>query len=313
MKLVTFAPSDTQPRLGSLRPDGCIVDLTSTERHPLTSMLALIDAGEDGLEMAQEAEQHGASYDIAEVRLLAPLPEPRQMRDFLIFEQHLRQARANRGRITGAPPSDPEAINVPESWYERPVYYKCNRFSVTGPESDIIWPSCACILDYELELGTIIGRRGRDIPAEDALDYVFGYTVFNDVSARDVQLREMEAGLGPAKGKDFDTGNVIGPCIVTRDEIPDPHRLEMIARVNGEEVCRNSSATSQHCITDMIAWVSTDETIYPGEFLGSGTVGNGCGLENGRLLAPGDVVELEITGIGTLRNRVVGKEGAQSA
>lgn len=300
-------------RLGALTPKGDVVDLTASGHPALADMLTLIDAGEAGLDHARAAAEGGEPTARDEVRLLPPLPEPRQMRDFLIFEQHLRQARAGRGRITGGPLKDPAEISVPASWYERPVYYKCNRFSVIGPDDDIVWPSCAEVLDYELELGVVVGLGGRDIPPTRAYDHVFGYTVFNDVSARDVQFRDMECGLGPAKGKDFDTGNVIGPCIVTRDEIPDPHALQMTARINGEVVCRNTSASSHHQVADMIAWVSTDETLRAGEFLGTGTVGNGCGLENGRLLRPGDLVELEIEGIGTLRNRVVhANQGASS-
>lgn len=309
MKLVTFV-TPSGPHVGALDGDA-IVDLTATGDPSLASMLALIDAGDAGLDAARAALKARANtVPQAGTQLLAPLPQPRRMRDCLIFEQHVRQARARQGRPKDHPDNlDPAEIQVPESWYEFPVYYKGNPFSVIGPGADILWPDCAEVLDYELEMGIIIGKKGKNIPREQAYDHVFGYTVFNDVSARDVQRRDMAAGLGPAKGKDFDTGNVIGPCIVTRDEIPDPHALTMVATISGEEVCRNSSGTSHHKFPDVIAWASQDETIYPGEFLGSGTVGNGCGLENGRLLKPGDVVELEIEKIGVLRNRVV-KPGA---
>jgi 2-keto-4-pentenoate hydratase/2-oxohepta-3-ene-1,7-dioic acid hydratase in catechol pathway len=161
------------------------------------------------------------------------------------------------------------------------------------------------VLDYELELGIFIGRTGKDIARGEAASHIFGYTVYNDVSARDAQADEMAGMLGPAKGKDFDTGNVIGPCIVTADEIGDPYALEMVARVNGEEWSRGNSRTMKHRFEDIIAHVSASETLHAGEFIGSGTVGNGCGFELGRYPQAGDVVELEIERIGTIRNRFV--------
>jgi 2-keto-4-pentenoate hydratase/2-oxohepta-3-ene-1,7-dioic acid hydratase in catechol pathway len=143
------------------------------------------------------------------------------------------------------------------------------------------------------------------VPKAGVLKHVFGYTIFNDMSARDAQALEMEGRLGPAKGKDFDTGNPMGPCLVTADEIPDPYNLTMIARVNGEEWGRESSSTMYWKFEDLISYISRSETLYPGEFLGSGTVGNGCGLEHMRFIKPGDVIGLEVERIGVLRNRVV--------
>jgi 2-keto-4-pentenoate hydratase/2-oxohepta-3-ene-1,7-dioic acid hydratase in catechol pathway len=195
-------------------------------------------------------------------------------------------------------------FEIPPVWYEIPIYYKCNRFSVVGPEQDVLWPDYCQLLDYELEMAAVIGRGGANIPVERAREHIFGYTIFNDVSARDAQTREMQGMLGPAKGKDFDTGNVLGPCIATAEEL-DPYGLTMTARVNGEEWSRGHSSTMHHRFEDCIAWVSQCETLHPGEVLGSGTVGNGCGLERKRFLSPGDVVELEIEGIGALRNRIV--------
>ena len=160
-------------------------------------------------------------------------------------------------------------------------------------------------MDYELEFACVIGRVGTDISHEDALEHVFGYTVFNDASARDAQGKEMAGMLGPAKGKDFDTGNVLGPWIVSADELGDPHSLTMTARVNGEEWSRGTSADMRHRFDDIIAFISRSETLHPGEVIGSGTVGTGCGLELGRFLKSGDVVELEIERIGVLRNRFV--------
>src|SRR5262249_54269152 len=176
---------------------------------------------------------------------------------------------------------------------------------VVGTGADVILPRYCRKFDYELEFGAFLWKGGKDIKREEARSHIFGYCIFNDFSARDAQMREMQGQLGPAKGKDFDTGNVLGPWLTTADEIADPENLTMVARINGEEVSRGNSGAMHHKFEDIIAHVSADETLHAGEFLGSGTVGGGCGLEHGRLLKPGDVVELEVTGLGVLRNRVV--------
>ena len=312
MKLATFEQRG-RPRLGAvIDGDDKVVDLDAAffRRHgraepALASMLALIDAGSGGRAVADALVADPPEEDVvavAAVQLLAPLPEPRQIRDFLCFEEHLRNAFEQAGRLTG------RTLEIPPVWYEQPIYYKANRFSVVGPDADVRWPAYAELLDYELELACIIGLGGVDIARDEALGHVFGYTIFNDVSARDAQMREMAGQLGPAKGKDFDTGNVLGPWIVTADEIGDPHDLTMVARVNGEEWSRGTSAAMHHRFEDVIAFVSKSETLHPGEVLGSGTVGTGCGLEQGRYLSPGDVVELEIDRIGVLRSQIVRKE-----
>ena len=151
----------------------------------------------------------------------------------------------------------------------------------------------------------VTGRKGKNLRAADALDYVFGYTIYNDVSARDLQINEMRGQLGPAKGKDFDTGNILGPCIVTVDEIGDPYNLGMRARLNGEELSQGNSGDIHHSFESMIEHVSRDETIWPGEVFGSGTIGGGSGHEHFRLMEVGDTVELEVEKIGVLRNTVV--------
>jgi 2-keto-4-pentenoate hydratase/2-oxohepta-3-ene-1,7-dioic acid hydratase in catechol pathway len=176
---------------------------------------------------------------------------------------------------------------------------------VAGPDEEVVWPHFSSLRDYELELAVVIGSGGRDIRREDALAHVFGYTIFNDLSARDEQFAVMEGRLGPGRGKDFDKSNVFGPCIVTADEIPDPGVLEMVARVNGEEWSRGNSSMMYHRFEDVIAEASRCETIHPGEILGSGTVPTGCGVELLRFLENGDLVELEIERIGKLRTRIV--------
>ena len=328
MKLVTFAPDDGTSRVGALiDADTRIVDLDVAHRlrtgepsPAYASMMDLIDAGEGALDTARRALEDPPAESVMPsdvATLFSPVPEPRQMRDFMGFEKHVRQAREMHYGKAAARQDDPEAalqryrerglLDPPKVWFEQPIYYKCNRFSVIGTEADIIWPSFAKLMDYELELGVFIGKRGVDIPPEAARAHIFGYTIFNDVSARDTQMNEMRGQLGPAKGKDFDTGNVIGPCLVTADEIPDPYDLTMIARVNGDEVSRGNSGEMHHRFEDMIAHVSRAETIHAGEFIGSGTLGGGSGLEYDRYLSPGDVIELEIDKIGVLRNRLVAR------
>jgi 2-keto-4-pentenoate hydratase/2-oxohepta-3-ene-1,7-dioic acid hydratase in catechol pathway len=308
LKLITYRKSaETIDRVGALiSGETAVVDLSD---H-FSSMLALVDGGPSALSTASKAVSEARRViPLAELHLRAPLPEPRQMRDFMSFEKHYQQsinAVAKMRAGVFAPIARWLGIaKIPAVWYEQPIYYKCNRFSVNGPEQDVIWPSGAKLMDYECEIGVVIGKTGKDIPREKAMDHIFGYTIFNDMTARDLQFHEMNGRLGPAKGKDFDTGNVMGPWLVTKDEIVDPYVLTMVARVNGEEQGRGFSGDMAHRWEDIIAHVSRNETLYAGEFLGSGTVGNGCGLEMMRFLKPGSVIELEITGLGTLRNRLV--------
>jgi 2-keto-4-pentenoate hydratase/2-oxohepta-3-ene-1,7-dioic acid hydratase in catechol pathway len=181
--------------------------------------------------------------------------------------------------------------------------------TVIGPEQEIPWPRYTEKLDHELELAIVIGRKGKDIPRESALDHVFGYTLWNDMSARDVQSRELPVGMGPAKAKDWDGSNVLGPCLVTADEV-DADDIHLTVRVNGETWGGDSTARMHHRIEDLIAYASQAQTLYPGEVLGSGTATGGSGVELNRWLAPGDVIEMEAEGIGVLRNRV-GKPGGE--
>jgi 2-keto-4-pentenoate hydratase/2-oxohepta-3-ene-1,7-dioic acid hydratase in catechol pathway len=233
-------------------------------------------------------------YELADVRVSAPLPNPPSLRDFIAFEEHIAATSKRRGQP------------IPPEWYKAPVYYKGNHRTIIGPDQELLWPLGTEKLDYELELACVIGRRGIDIPERDAQEYIAGYTIMNDFSARDIQFQEMACRLGPAKGKDFATA--IGPCIVTPDEIPDIAALQMIARVNGEVWSKERFGTIHWSFAQMIEHVSRDEAIYPGDLFGSGTVGGGCGLEFDRYLKPGDIVELEIQPIGVLRTKVVPKQ-----
>jgi 2-keto-4-pentenoate hydratase/2-oxohepta-3-ene-1,7-dioic acid hydratase in catechol pathway len=326
MKLMTFLDERGTPVVGALAGSTEVVNLTAAadrvglpvaERASFLSMLGLIEAGDRGLQQAAELLKTVPARDrrsLTGLKLLAPLPVPQQIRDCLVFEKHLKQGSERYFREIADKSPDPaktwagfvEAgfMIIPEVWYKQPIYYKCNRFSVIGHDQDVQWPYYSKYLDYELELALVVGKKGKNIKSGEASEYIFGYTIFNDISARDAQFLEMPGRLGPAKGKDFDTGNVLGPWIVTADEI-DPYNLTMTAKVNGVEWSRGHSSEMHHRFDAILAHISREETLHPGEIIASGTVGNGCGLELGRSLSPGDVVELEIENIGSLRNRIV--------
>ncbi|KPP87031.1 MAG: 2-keto-4-pentenoate hydratase/2-oxohepta-3-ene-1,7-dioic acid hydratase (catechol pathway) [Rhodobacteraceae bacterium HLUCCO07] len=273
-------------------------ELAGARPDTFDTMQTLIEAGDDGLEQAgallARADRH-ATIPAGEVTFLPPLM-PVQYRDCLVFEEHLFNCLRAFGQ------DDPQ---LPPVWYEQPIYYKGNRMSFIGHGADVIWPDYAEFLDVELELAIVVGRKGKDIAPGRAADHIFGYTILNDVSARDAQMREMPGQLGPAKGKDFDTGNILGPWILTADEVAHPVALDMELRVNGARWGGGNSSSMQHDFGAILAHISASETLYPGEVIGSGTVGTGCGLELGKQLAPGDRFELEIEKIGVLRNRIV--------
>jgi 2-keto-4-pentenoate hydratase/2-oxohepta-3-ene-1,7-dioic acid hydratase in catechol pathway len=316
--------ADDGPRLGARLDDATVVDLqaahtlrTNAPSAALASPLALLEAGAAGLDSARAALEHAgatrpepALRAMAQLRFLAPVPRPVRCRNFSVYEGHLKNginaaiamragaAVASLHRRLGMP-------GVPKAWYRAPAYYKGNHLSVVGPDADIVWPPYTELLDYELELAFVIGTPGADIPRERAMDHVFGYMILNDVSARDVLMREIMGRLGPAKGKDFDTGNVLGPWLATRDEIPDPYALAGEVRVNGEVRARCTTSDMYHRIDAMVAEASRGETLYPGELFGTGACTMGSGIEQLRFLAPGDVVELELPPLGVQRNRVV--------
>jgi fumarylacetoacetate (FAA) hydrolase len=226
-----------------------------------------------------------AEHEPASVRLCAPVPRPPSVRDFYAFERHVRTARAQRG------------LEMAPEWYRLPVFYFSNPAAVFGPDEEIPFPPESSARDYELEAAAVIGADGE----------VAGFTVLNDWSARDLQKMEMAVGLGPAKGKDFATS--MGPALVTPDELGDL-RLEMVARVNGEERSRGNLGDMHWSWEELVQHAGRNTRLLPGDVLGSGTVGTGCILEHadGRWLTPGDVVELEIEGIGVLRNTVSASE-----
>jgi 2-keto-4-pentenoate hydratase/2-oxohepta-3-ene-1,7-dioic acid hydratase in catechol pathway len=325
MKLVSFlvtTPVGTFTRVGAMQDQELVdlnmayarwlVDQREAQPHRLadaqvpSTMLEFLEGGPSTMAAARRAFDYAVMlgpstkgpsgetvvYQSANVRLAAPLPNPGSLRDFIAFEDHIAATSKKRGQP------------IPPEWYKAPVYYKGNHRTIIGPDEDLPWPLNTTKLDYELELACVIGCKGKDIGEREAQDYIAGYMIMNDFSARDIQFQEMACRLGPAKGKDFATA--LGPCLVTPDEIADLGALTMIARVNGEEWSRGQFGKIHWSFPQMIAHVARGEMIYPGDVFGSGTVGGGCGLELDRYLKPGDVVELEIQPIGVLRTRVVG-------
>ena len=293
MKFVTFSTSTTSTRPGLLLEDGI-------QPLPFASMMALIEAGEAGLERIQHL-QDTSRVPLDRARLHAPLIHPATLRDAYAFETHVKTANANRGR------------EVPEEWYKFPIFYFTNPNNIYGPEDEIPYPAYTKELDYELEIAVVIGRPGRDLRPEDTPKHIFGYTIFYDWSARDIQRVEMKVSLGPAKGKDF--ASALGPCIVTADELmdrsvgrPGVFDLDMCALVNGVERSRGNFKDIYWSFGDILARASESVTLLPGDVIGSGTVGTGCLLEitkaQGPWLQKGDLVELEIERIGILRNKV---------
>jgi len=334
MKLVTFVGSEEKQQIGALMDDGLTIAILAPGEMAMDGrdslffkdMLAFLLGGlpareraKDILEFITHERPPLTTTLLQDVKLLAPVPIPTSMRDSMGFEQHIINAIRVVGfkrlafldewveKVFGRKHSLAYLLN--RTWYDRPIYYKGNRHSVIGTNTDVKIPPYTKKFDYELEFGIYIGKKGVNIPREKARDYIGGYTIFNDFSARDIQLKEQGGRLGPAKGKDFDTGNALGPYLVTPDEIPDPYQLTMLARVNGEEWSRGISADMHYKFEDLIVYISQSETLYPGDFIGSGTCsgtqGRGCGLEMNRFLNPGDVVELEVQGLGVLCNRVV--------
>ena len=297
MKFVTYSTTAKSHQPGLLIDD-------KVYPLPFASLMDLIEAGEAGLARARKARD-GKSTPLSTVSLHAPLLRPTTLRDAYAFETHVKTANANRGR------------EVPAEWYKFPIFYFTNPNNIFGPEDEIPYPPYTNEMDYELEIAAVIGKPGRDIKPADAPAHIFGYTIFNDWSARDVQREEMKVSLGPAKGKDF--ASSLGSCIVTAEELanrsagrPGVYDMAMRAYVNGVERSRGNFKDIYWSFGDILARTSESVTLLPGDVIGSGTVGTGCLLEltkgHGPWLLPGDVVELVIEGIGTLKN-VIGKKG----
>ncbi|TVY10965.1 fumarylacetoacetate hydrolase family protein [Paenibacillus cremeus] len=305
MKFVTFVTKTGEQCAGWLDGDRVIdMDVMSSGVLPNT-MIDFLQQSERYLPLALRLQhlepEADAVYPLSEVRLCAPLPKPSSVRDFYAFEQHVKTARAQRG------------LEMIPEWYEVPAFYFSNSHCIVGPDEPVKRPAKCQWLDYELEIACVIGKKGSNIKADEADDYIFGYCIMNDWSARDIQRHEVKIGLGPAKGKDFATS--IGPYLVTKDELKpyccgDRYRLAMTAAVNGRVLSQGNFHDIYYTFGQMIERASEDAVLHPGDVIGSGTVGTGCILELTekvhRWLEPGDVVQLEITGLGVLRNAIEG-------
>jgi 2-keto-4-pentenoate hydratase/2-oxohepta-3-ene-1,7-dioic acid hydratase in catechol pathway len=325
MKFATYRLARAA-RVGVVDADSArMFDLAAAARRdgvpdaPFASMLDLIDADDTGLDrarflLAKRGGEDDLWLPLTQAELLAPVPEPRQMRDAMSFSLHIRQsgrgARAVQALQSGGLDAFKAAMQapleeLPAVYRDLPIYYITNRFTVLGPGATVQWPRYSKVMDYELEVGVVTRRTRSNIPAHEAGAHIFGYTIFNDFSARDRQAVEMQGRLGPAKGKSFDGSNALGPWLVTPDELGDPQTLNVEVRVNGETRAKGDTKGMLFSFEELIAYASQDETIRAGEFFGSGTVGNCCGLEIGRFLDNGDTIELHVDRIGVLTNTVV--------
>ncbi len=302
MKFITFKNENGEEKAGWIEGQK-VYDMNELTEGKLPSkLLEFVEGYEEYIPILEELlqEAYSTTYDLKNIELLSPIPKPPSVRDFMSFELHLKNAYKNLGK------------EIPKEWYEAPAFYFTNHHAIIGPETPLAYPSFTRCLDFELEIACVIGKQGKDIKKEQAEDHIFGFTILNDWSARDVQMEEIKIGLGPAKGKDFATS--IGPYIATKESLQrykteDGYDLTMTSRVNGKEVSRGNLKDIHHSFASMIETASLNATLYPGDIIGSGTVGTGCLLELDEIqrfwLKPGDTVELEITGLGILKNTIV--------
>jgi len=251
----------------------------------------VITLGNKGIEIIEHlmrystnAERKDATISIEEVTILPPVPSPPKIICLgLNYRDHAKEQNTETS--------------------DEPVIFMKPRTAVIGSEQPIIRPSFVKQLDYEAELAIVIGKKGKDIAASDAKDYIFGYTVFNDVSARDIQFKDKQW----TRGKSFDTFAPMGPCITTATQIKNPNNLHICTRVNGEQ--RQNSSTNNMVLNvyEIVRYLSVVMTLEPGDIIATGTpAGVGVFMKpEPKFLSPGDLVEIEIEGIGTLRNKVV--------
>ena len=326
MRLVTFIPKGGNPRLGAVKGTwkrwDYIVDLNTVSGGLLPfDMISFVELcgtlkGEKWEKAKKIVENTPSGYRPSDVRICPPIV-PRLLRDTIAFRGHIYRVRIARG------------VQVPQQWDNLPAYYNGNHLNVIGTEEDVPLRTymvhedgqrlkTTARLDYEAELAFVLGKGGTNIPKDRAKECLFGITIFNDFSMRDLQLAAMEVRLGPAPGKDW--VNALGPCIVTADEFGDFDGKRIIVRVNGKErmngtyhelVYRNpyvkSGERAAWTFEEMVEFISHCQNIHVGEVWGSGTIPGGCELEKGedaQYLRRGDTVEIEVEDIGVLRNKV---------
>tara|TARA_B100000809_G_C15007012_1_gene483588 strand:+ start:122 stop:1051 length:930 start_codon:yes stop_codon:yes gene_type:complete len=306
MKLISYKQNGNI-KLGALE-DGKIYDLNAIDSQISDNMLEFLQGGKEQLQLAKTAIENGSPTIFAEdVNLISPVPNPPSVRDAYAFRQHVATARRNRG------------LEMIPEFDEIPIFYFTNHHAVFGEGDFPVRQRHTEKLDFELECAAVIGRGGRNISTGDADDYIAGFMIMNDLSARALQMQEMKLNLGPAKGKDF--GSTFGPWLVTKDELepykqssPDGDRydLTMKAFVNDIQVSEDTLANMTWTFAQIIERVSYGVDIFPGDIIGSGTCGTGCFLElNGskitknQWLNPGDIISLEIEALGTLKNKII--------
>ena len=316
MKLYTYILHGEE-RVGGESSNGRIVDLLAASGGDpvFSTMVSLIEAGDDGLAKCRKIlagytpEQSHAKQDVV---LGAPIPRPRTLRGFSVFERHLRQSAEGAARRLSASSPDPETAyhqiktqmnldKIPSpGWHATPCYYYMDHTCVTGSGTTVKWPSYSNWIDYELEIVAVIGKPGKDIASSAASSHIFGYTLVNDLSARDAQLKAMATGLGAGKGKDFENSNPMGPCIVTADEIPDPYALRARVFVNGEEWSDSDGREAAFRFDSCIAYASQSQMLVSGDMLTTGTLPSSSSIELQREVKPGDTIEFDVEGIGKL-------------
>lgn len=320
MKLATFeVETELGPtrRVGVLDGDGTLVDVTAGYAQVLAEsgdptpeetaavtvppdMGEFLTRGDRAMEAAREVRAAASEltarddgdadrrieFEVEEVNLLAPMARPNSIRAFSVFEEHLQATFPHE---------------LPDVWYEMPIYWKGNPDTVVGPDEEVSFPAYAEQMDFEIEVCAVVGKRGVNLDAAEVPEYIAGYTIHNDWSDRAIQMEEMEMSLGPAMGKDFANG--FGPFLVTPDEF-DVEGASYSVKVNDDVWTDRTLGEPQHSIPEAIEHLTSGQPIMPGDMIVTGTLPGGCALEHDRQLQPGDVVELHIDGIGTLRNRV---------
>ncbi len=301
MKLITFTKGNPDDyRIGVLIDNNKALDLTTaTKNKILPCMLSFIQGGEKSLSIAREVLSKPASdsiCDLSEIKIKAPLLNPPSLKDFFAFEEHAKAGAKRRNET------------LPDEWYEVPAYYKGNHREIYGLDDEIPWPGYTRKLDFECEIACVVGKKGKNISLEEARNYIFGYMIFNDFSARDIQKKEMVLRMGPGKGKDF--ANAFGPYLITSDEVDPIKDFSLSVKVNGEEWSSGHFKDQYWGFPLMIFHISQGEAVYPGDILGSGTFYKGCGLDLDRWIQPGDTIELTVPKLGTLKNKI-GKPSSQ--
>ena len=306
MKLISYKQNG-KINLGHLEND-MIYDLHALDAQIADNMQDFLEGGEYQLQLAKTAVENGSpTISECDIEIVSPVPNPPSIRDAYAFRQHVATARNNRG------------LDMIPEFDEIPIFYFTNHHAVFGEGDFPVRQRHTEKLDFELECAAVIGKKGRDISTSEADDYIAGFMIMNDFSARGLQMQEMKLNLGPAKGKDF--GSSFGPWMITKDELEnyrksssdgDRYDLKMKAFINGIQVSQDTLANMTWTFAQIIERVSYGVDIFPGDIIGSGTCGTGCFLElNGskitdnQWLKPGDTVSLEIQTLGKLTNQIL--------